>query len=87
MIALLYIRKGKELEMQSMMVADRRLDLLDARVKLNISLNDLRVVVNCFKAMEYQGKVDNETYLNGEARSLKQRLEGTYRTSLARLGL
>ena len=73
--------------MQSMMVADRRLDLLDTRVKLNISLNDLRLVVNCFKALEYQGKVDNENYLEGEAPSLKQRLEGTYKTSLARLGI
>jgi len=73
--------------MQSMMVADRRLDLLAARVKLNISLNDLRLVVNCFKALDYQGKVDNEDYLDGEALSLKQRLEGTYKTSLARLGI
>jgi len=73
--------------MQSMMVADRKLDLLDARVKLNISLNDLRLVVNCFKALDYQGKVDNEYYLDGEALSLKQRLEGTYKTSLARLGI
>ena len=73
--------------MQSMMVAERKLDLLDTRVKLNISINDLRMVVNCFKALEYQGKVDNEDYLNGEAYSLKQRLEGTYKTSLARLGL
>ena len=73
--------------MQSMMVADRRLDLLAARVKLNISLNDLRLVVNCFKALDYQGKVDNEDYLDGEVLSLKQRLEGTYKTSLARLGL
>ena len=73
--------------MQSMMVAERKLDLLDTRVKLNISLNDLRLVVNCFKALEYQGKVDNENYLDGEALSLKQRLEGTYKTSLARLGI
>jgi hypothetical protein len=73
--------------MQSMMVADRKLDLLDTRVKLNISMNDLRLVVNCFKALEYQGKVDNEAYLNNETLYLKQRLEGTYKTSLARLGI
>ena len=72
--------------MQSMTVADRKLDLLDTRVKLNISMNDLRIVVNCFKALEYQGKVDNEVYLGREALSLKQRLEGTYKISLARLG-
>jgi hypothetical protein len=69
------------------MVAERKLDLLDARVKLNISINDLRIVVNCFRALEYQMKVDNEAYLDSEALSLKQRLEGTYKTSLARMGL
>jgi hypothetical protein len=73
--------------MQSMMVANRKLDLLDTRVKLNISMNDLRLVVNCFKALEYQGKVDNESYLGHEGLSLKERLEGTYKTSLARLGV
>ncbi len=73
--------------MQSTMVAERKLYLLDARVKLNISINDLRIVVNCFRALEYQMKVDNEAYLDSEALSLKQRLEGTYKTSLARMGL
>ena len=73
--------------MQSTMVAERKLDLLDARVKLNISINDLRIVVNCFRALEYQMKVDNEAYLDSESLSLKQRLEGTYKTSLARMGL
>ena len=75
------------MQMQSMMVAERKLDLLDTRVKLNISMNDLRLVVNCFKALEYQAKVDNESYLDRDALSLKQRLEGTYKTSLARLGI
>jgi hypothetical protein len=32
-------------------------------------------------------KVDSESYLDTEALSLKQRLEGTYKTSLARMGL
>ncbi len=73
--------------MQSTMVAERKLDLLDARVKLNMSINDLRLVVNCFRALEYQMKVDSESYLDTEALSLKQRLEGTYKTSLARMGL
>ena len=69
------------------MAAERKLDLLVARVKLNMSINDLRLVVNCFRAMEYQMKVDDEAYLDTEALSLKQRLEGTYKTSLARMGL
>ena len=73
--------------MQATMAAERKLDLLDARVKLNMSINDLRLVVNCFRAMEYQMKVDSEAYLDTEALSLKQRLEGTYKTSLARMGI
>ena len=81
------VRKGKDREMQAMMAAERKLDLLDSRVKLNISINDLRLVVNCFRALEYQMKVYDEAYLDAEALSLKQRLEGTYKTSLARLGL
>lgn len=82
----MFTEQRKEMQMQSTMVAERKLDLLDTRVKLNISMNDLRIVVNCFKALEYQGKVDNELYLARDAQSLKQRLEGTYKTSLARLG-
>ena len=73
--------------MQATMAAERKLDLLDARVKLNMSINDLRLVVNCFRAMEYQMKVYDEAYLDSEALSLKQRLEGTYKTSLARMGI
>ena len=73
--------------MQSMMVEERKLDLLDSRVKLNISLGDLRIVVKCFKALDYQGRIDNESYLGNEGLSLKERLEGTYKTSLARLGV
>ena len=81
------MRKRKDKEMQTTMAAERKLDLLDARVKLNMSINDLRLVVNCFRAMEYQMKVDDEAYLDTEALSLKQRLEGTYKTSLARMGI
>ena len=83
----MFLRKGKDKEMQATMVAERKLDLLDARVKLNMSINDLRLVVNCFRALEYQMKVYDEAYLDAEALSLKQRLEGTYKTSLARLGV
>ena len=72
--------------MQTLMTAERKLDLLDARVKLNMSINDLRMVVNSLRALEYQGRADNEAYLDADAMSLKKRLEGTYKTSLARLG-
>ena len=72
--------------MHTMMATERKLDLLDARVKLNMSINDLRNVINCFKALEYQGRIDHEAYLDADALSLKHRLESTYKTSLVRLG-
>ena len=73
--------------MQGMMQTERKLDLLDARVKLNMSINDLRIIVNSFKALEYQMQLDHEPYLDADGLSLKDRLEGTYKTSLARLGI
>lgn len=73
--------------MQSTMAAQHRLDLLDTRVKLNISINDLRILVNCLRALEYLEKADNEAYMDADALSLKQRLERTYKSFLARLGV
>ena len=73
--------------MQSLMAAERRLDLLDTRVRLNISINDLRIVLNCFRALDYLGRSEDEPYLDREASSLKQRLESSYKVSLARFGM
>ncbi len=69
------------------MEADRKLDLLDTRVKLNISINDLRIVVNSFRALAYQMELEDEPYLDADGLRLKERLESTYKASLARLGI
>ena len=71
----------------STLKAEQKLDLLDTRVKLNISLNDLRLIVNCFRAIEYQMKLDDERYLDEEGLSLAERLKATYGLALRRLGL
>ena len=71
----------------STLSVDQKLELLDTRVKLNISINDLRLIVNCFRAIEYQMKLDDEPYLDEEGQSLAARLKATYGLALKKLGL
>jgi hypothetical protein len=73
--------------MHQTMAVDNRVDLLEARLSVNMSLNDLRILVNCLRALDYQGRVDDEAYLDDDALALKGRLESAYRTSLRRLGI
>ncbi len=67
--------------------AERRLDLLDVRLDLNLSLNDLRILVGSFLALEYQMSLDGTPYLDADGLALKRRLEEAYRSTLLRLGL
>jgi hypothetical protein len=71
----------------STMKAEEKLELLDTRIKLNLSLNDLRLIVNCFRAIEYQMKLDDEPYLDEEGLYLAERLKATYGLALKKLGL
>jgi len=66
---------------------DEKLELLETRLKLNMSLNDLRLIVNCFRAVEYQMKLDDEPYLDDEGMALSERLKDTYGRALKQLGL
>ena len=66
---------------------DEKLELLETRLKLNMSLNDLRLIVNCFRAIEYQMKLDDEPYLDEEGMALSERLKDTYGRALKQLGL
>jgi hypothetical protein len=58
------------------------LDMLSRPVHLDLNLNDLRIIVGCFRAIAYQAKVDDEPYLDSDATDLSQRLEQQYRTRL-----
>lgn len=73
--------------MHQTMAVDNRVDLMDARLNVNVSLNDLRILVNCLRALDYQGRVEDEAYLDEDALSLKGRLEAAYGTALRRLGI
>lgn len=65
--------------------ADGEIAMLREPIQLDLSLNDLRMVVNCMKAVEYQMSIDDETYLDDHARALKKRLEGTYEQTIVGL--
>jgi hypothetical protein len=66
----------------STMQAGLDLGMLTEPVHLNLSLNDLRMIVGCFRAVVYQATVDDEPYLDPDAIALKRRLELQYRKLL-----
>lgn len=61
------------------------LELLDAPVMLNLHLDELRILVTCMRAMEYQTEVDDEPYLDEDGFTLKRKLEQLYRQKLGEL--
>jgi hypothetical protein len=67
------------------MHAQRNIAILREPIQLDLSLNDLRIMVNCMKAVEYQMSIDDETYLDDDTRALKKRLEGTYEQTIVEL--
>jgi hypothetical protein len=66
------------------MVAKMDIAILREPIDLDLSLNDLRMMVNCMKAVEYQMSIDDETYLDHDARILKKRLERTYERTIVK---
>ena len=64
----------------------RRLELLDTRVQLDLSLDELRIILNCFRAVEYQMKIDDEPYLDADGFALKSRIENKYESAVDSFG-
>jgi hypothetical protein len=56
----------------------KRLDALKRRTTLDLNLNDIRIILGCFRAVAYQGERDGEQYLDADALELKSRLETEY---------
>lgn len=63
-----------------------KLEFLKLRKRVDLSLNDLRILVGCFKALEYQSKIDGEQYLDVDALALQKKLELLYEASLREAG-
>jgi hypothetical protein len=48
-------------------------------VELDLSLNELRIIVGCIGAVSYMAEADGEPYLDPDGRKLMERLQGLYR--------
>jgi len=54
------------------------LEILENPIVLDLKLNDLRIIVNCFKAVSYILEHDGEPCQDTVTRDLKHRLEKLY---------
>lgn len=51
---------------------------LSQQVFVDLTANDLRILIQALAGMEYFGRLHGERYLNDEALELKERLEREY---------
>ncbi len=58
--------------------AGKKLEILKKKTRLDLTLNELRIIVGCFRAVAYQAERDDEQYLDKDAVDLKARLESLY---------
>ncbi len=56
--------------------------ILGRSINLDLSLNDLRIIVSCFNAVAYWAEVDEKAYLDSDGWKLKERLEGLFRDEI-----
>lgn len=58
--------------------SEKKLEILSKPLQLALSVNDLRILVGCFRAVAYLMKMDDEPYLDADALELQQKLERKY---------
>ncbi len=66
--------------------SERKLETLKKRARLDLSINDIKIMVGCFNALAYQAEIDDEPYLDPGALELKKRLESLYEKLLREPG-
>jgi hypothetical protein len=62
--------------------AEQVLELLNGSVCLDLRLDELRIILTCMRAVEYQMELDDEPYLDDDGYALKRKLEELYRLKL-----
>ena len=67
--------------------AEQKLEVLKKKTQLGLTLNDIRIIVGCFRAVAYQARIDDEPYLDSDALALKARLESLYAKLLKEHGI
>jgi len=64
----------------------RMAEVLAKPVGLDLDVNDLRIILGCFRLASYMAEVDNEPYLEPDGKELKQRLEQLYSRLMEEVG-
>ena len=52
--------------------------LMRLPVDIPMDLNDVRIIVECLRAVTYFGEIEGEAYLDSEGQALKDRIERLY---------
>jgi hypothetical protein len=78
--------KRKAMEMKLDVASTGNLEILKTAVRLDLNMNDLRILVGCMRAVSYQMEIDGEDYLDGDGLALKERLESLYLKMLGQNG-
>jgi hypothetical protein len=58
--------------------SEKKLEILSMPLRLDLSLNDLRIMIGCFRAVSYLMNIDDEPYLDSDAIELQKKLERKY---------
>jgi hypothetical protein len=64
--------------------SEKKLEILHRQLRLDLSVNDVRILVGCLRGMSYMMKMDDEPYLDADALELQRRLERRYEEILTR---
>ncbi len=72
--------------MSDAMESGLKLEILRKPLLLGICINDLRIMVGCFKALAHFMMTDDEPYLDADALDLQVKLEKVYRGLLRESG-
>jgi hypothetical protein len=78
------VPKGKK--MMQALDEGKKLEILKNRTSLDLSLNDVRIILGCFNAVAYQAEIDDEPYLDKDALELRARLQSLYEKQLKENG-
>jgi hypothetical protein len=64
---------------------EKKLEILHRTLLLDLRMNELRIMVGCFKAVSYLMEIDDEPYLDADALELQKKLEQKYSRLLGQM--
>jgi hypothetical protein len=83
---LILVCEEESMETKATVISGSCLDILERDVDIELTLNDLRILLGCMRAVQYQMEIDGDDYLNRDGQALKDRLDSLYLKALSRNG-